>query len=1112
MVKAAQTYNTAVQAASPTFSPASGTYTSSQTVTISSATSGATTYYTLDGTTPTTASSVYSAPLVVSASETIDAVAVLTGNANSAVASAAYTITLPSVATPTFSPAGGTYTTAQTVTLADTTAGAAIYYTLDGSTPTTASARYTVPLTITSSATVSAIAAATGYSNSTAAAASYVINTAVVAAPTFSPAGGTYTSVQTVTLASTTPAASIYYTLDGSNPTTSSTKYTGPITVAASETINAIAAAASYTTSAPSSATYTINLPATATPNYSSSSATPGTYYGTQAVLFSDATPNAVFYYTTDGSTPTTSSATANAGVQVTVSETVKVIAVAPNYAPSAVLSGTYTLALNPPILGASQDVSDFDISLTSNPGANTYAQPTFYYTIDGSIPSATNGSQYRSVFQVQPNAGSITVRAISVLTGYTTSAVVSTTVQFPTASAPVISPSGGTFTSPVSVSMSTASAGAKIMYTTDGTSPTPTHGSVYSAPITVSSTEVITAIAVTGTTYYTSSAATLANFTVNLAPAAAPFMSPYPGTFDAAQNITLTTTTPGATIYYTSDGSVPTTASQPYTAPISLPASRTLNAIAIAPGFSSSAVASGVYTIQGGTVLANFANGFPNGSLTSTNGAGFLYPTISGGVVQLENNSSSSWGALYYPTKLPVTNFDTSFDFEDVNALADGLVFVIQNAGSTALGGGGGAIGFGPGGTGNYTNGIPTSVGLKFDLYNNVGEGTDSTGVFLNGAQPYTPSVDMTSSGVILNSSHLLHAHVTYDGTNLLLTLQDSVTGAIFTHTFPVDIPGTVGGNIAYVGFTSASGAYNATQTLYKWTYSSTSQVAATPALSLAAGTYTTAQSLALGTTTAGAAIYYTLNGTTPTASSTLYTGPITVNATETVKAVAVASGYLNSDIGAAAYTVTLPTAATPTFSPAGGSYTGAQTVTISSTTPISSPNAVIYYTTDGTTPSTSSTVYAGPITVAGSETVKAIVAGTYYNPSAVASATYTISVAPHIATVGSFISGKTQTVVITGSGFGNTGPTSATSAQFRLRDNTNVWEAGYSPTPDVVGVGFSSWTDTQIVFTGFVGSYGSQNWTINSNDNLTITIWNGSLSGACSTIYVGGGPSTCP
>lgn len=80
------------------------------------------------------------------------------------------------------------------------------------------------------------------------------------ATPAFAPAGGTYTSIQSVTISCATPGATIYYTTDGSTPTTASAVYTTPLTVATSETINAIAIAAGFSQSAVGSASYTINI------------------------------------------------------------------------------------------------------------------------------------------------------------------------------------------------------------------------------------------------------------------------------------------------------------------------------------------------------------------------------------------------------------------------------------------------------------------------------------------------------------------------------------------------------------------------------------------------------------------------------------------------------------------------------------------------------------------------------------------------------------------------------------------------------------------------------------------------------------------------------------
>jgi hypothetical protein len=100
----------------------------------------------------------------------------------SATASAGYTINLEAVATPTFSPAGGTYTSSQTVTINDATAGANIYYTTNGSAPTaTSGTLYTGSISVSSSETVSAVAIASGYSDSSVASAAYTINNAQIA-------------------------------------------------------------------------------------------------------------------------------------------------------------------------------------------------------------------------------------------------------------------------------------------------------------------------------------------------------------------------------------------------------------------------------------------------------------------------------------------------------------------------------------------------------------------------------------------------------------------------------------------------------------------------------------------------------------------------------------------------------------------------------------------------------------------------------------------------------------------------------------------------------------------------------------------------------------------
>jgi len=323
--------------ATPTFSPAAGSYGPAQTVTISDSTSGATIYYTTNGTTPTTGSTVYSSAITVSVSETVKALGVKSGDTNSAIGSAAYVIN-GAVATPTFSPVAGTYGSAQTVTISTTTGGATIYYTTDGTTPTTGSTLYSSPITVSVSETVKALAVEAGWSNSAIGSAAYVIGGGTVATPTFSPGAGTYHASQTVTISTTTTGATIYYTTNGTTPTTGSTLYSSPITVSVSETVKALAVKTGWTNSAIGSAAYAFTV---ATPTFSPVA---GTYTGAQTVTISSITPGATIYYTTNGHTPTTRSTLYSSPITVSASETVKALAVKTGYTNSAIGSAAYVI------------------------------------------------------------------------------------------------------------------------------------------------------------------------------------------------------------------------------------------------------------------------------------------------------------------------------------------------------------------------------------------------------------------------------------------------------------------------------------------------------------------------------------------------------------------------------------------------------------------------------------------------------------------------------------------------------------------------------------------------------------------------------------------------
>ena len=463
---------------------------------------------------------------------------------------------------------------------------------------------------------------------------------------------------------------------------------------------------------------------------------------------------------------------------------------------------------------------------------------------------------------------------------------------------------------------------------------------------------------------------------------AATPTFSPAPGSYTSTINVTLSDSTSGATIHCTTDGSTPT-AGSPVCTSVAISSTTTLKAIATASGYNPSAIASGIYTISPGATGINYGAGFTSTGLTFNGSA-----KLNGTRLRLTDGGGREAGSAFINAPINIQAFTTDFGFQLSSANADGFTFTIQGVGASALGPAGGGLGYGPDTPGGPP-GIAHSVAVKFDIYNNAGEGTDSTGLYTNGASPTVPASDMTNSGVSLLSGDVFNVHATYDGTTLTMTITDATNSSQnFTASWPINIAGTVGSNTAYLGFTGGSGGTTAIQEILDWTYVTTGQpTAATPTFSPAPGTYSPGQVVTLSDTTTGAVIHCTTDGSTPTASSPVCT-TLTLNTTTTIKAIAVAPGYNNSAVASGTYTINLPTAATPTFSPAPGTYSPGQVVTLSDTT----TGAVIHCTTDGSTPTASSPVCT-TLTLNTTTTIKAIAVAPGYNNSAVASGTYTIN-----------------------------------------------------------------------------------------------------------------------
>lgn len=240
--------------ATPTLNVPGGTYQAYTSVTIADTTSGASIYYTVTGVTPTIYSTKYTAPISVNRNMTLKAIAAVSGGPTSAAVTATYSFV--AAATPTFSTPGGTYQSYKSITISDATTGASIYYTTTGVTPTVYSTRYTGPVSVNRNMTLRAIAAIPGGPAGPVATTSYSFVSA--AAPAFSKGTGVYQGPQSISISDPTNGTVIYYTVTGTTPTTSSSRYAGPITVSKKMTLKALAAVPGGPAGPVSTVSYTI--------------------------------------------------------------------------------------------------------------------------------------------------------------------------------------------------------------------------------------------------------------------------------------------------------------------------------------------------------------------------------------------------------------------------------------------------------------------------------------------------------------------------------------------------------------------------------------------------------------------------------------------------------------------------------------------------------------------------------------------------------------------------------------------------------------------------------------------------------------------------------------
>jgi extracellular elastinolytic metalloproteinase len=205
-------------------------------------------------------------------------------------------------------------------------------------------------------------------------------------------------------------------------------------------------------------------------------------------------------------------------------------------------------------------------------------------------------------------------------------------------------------------------------------------------------------------------------------------------------------------------------------------------------------------------------SGGFADPSDLVNNGSAFF----TDGVARLTTSDAVVAGSVFSRSPVAITSFDTSFRFRIAPGsipMADGMTFTIQGVGNTALGFVGSSLGY---------EGIPNSVAIKFDIWDNENGGfADSeTGLYVGGQYPGQPSIDLLAAGIDLTSQHVFDVAMSYDGTVLEVTITDTETLVSATQTYTIDIAAQVGGDAAFVGFTGATGGLSAVHEVLSWTF----------------------------------------------------------------------------------------------------------------------------------------------------------------------------------------------------------------------------------------------------------------------------------------------------
>jgi len=1067
--------------------PASGTYSTVQSVTISESVPEATIYYSERGTTGTTGYIPYTGPIMLAdgGTETISAYATETGYLQSDYVTANYVLAFPQEAVPTISLASGYYPGTQSVTLSDADSTAQIYYTTNGTVPNLNSMRYGGAISVSSSETLTAIAISSGHSFSPTVSAQYTIGTSSVpmiytiagsGLLGYSGDGGPATLAQVDNPYDLVEdsAGNIYFSDEYNHMVRKVTAGTGIISVVAGNGYAGDSGDGGAATSAelnyPASLAldhagnlYIADLGSTTVRELNLSSGTISTYAG-----------NPTATATGDGGPATSAALGSIGGLAVDAANNLYIAEAGLNTirivnAATGVIS---TIAGNGTV-GFAGDGGPVSGAEFRNPTGMAFDASGNLYIIDSSNDVVRKITATSGV--ISPSSIITTVAGLAPSTyglgnfGYTGDGGPATAAKLNYPAGIALDSSGNLFISDSwngVIREVTASNGIISTFAGNGVQCAVLFGDA--GPVTSASLCYPEGIKVNsaGNVIVSDGSVRIREIMAGTPPsqqAATPTLSVPAGTYAASQNVAITDTTPGASIYVTLDGSDPTPASAfGYSLPISTAGAITLKAVAAAPGYLASPVATATYNISAfaplistvagnGTTVFNAAGGpalnlgLPSPTGLAVDTAGNLYVSEPLQAVVWKISASTGIASIYAgtgnggysgdggpavnaqlsaPEGLAIDSAGNLYIADTANnvvrkvTVATGTISTVAGhypVTNNILGDGGPAT--------SATLIFPTAVGLdgSGNLY--IADRNDfrirkvasNTGIITTvaGNGTNTTSGDggpATSAGLQWPDSLAVDSagdiYVGYSN-GARVRKVSATTGIIQTFAGFKDLPGDTGngGPATSAEIKPMSLAVDATGNLYVSNEYEIREInASTGVISRVAGNG-----------------YFGYRGDGGAAAVAEILSPAQV-AFDAAGNLYFADNFNNR---IRKVTLAASTAAAPVFSPAAGTYTATQSVTISDTT----SNATIYYTTDGSTPSSASNLYTGAITVSSTETIKAIAIAVGYHASPVTSASYVIgAVTPPTPSITSITPAYTA----------------ATGAQFTLTVNGSDFTSG--------------------------------------------------------------------